>query len=134
MTGDLLTVPSVGSPAAGGEPATRGNPAPEPARRSVSPHLESSRETATPQRNPSATEAALEEARRRMGEALEKAEARGFLRRTSVRYEFTDDGTMVIKVMDARTDKLVRTIPPEEQLAFARGLEQYFGLLVDRRG
>ncbi len=56
-----------------------------------------------------------------MGEALEKAEARGFLRRTSVRYEFTDNGTMVIKVMDARTDKLVRTIPPEEQLAFARG-------------
>lgn len=134
MTEVLVSVPAVASTAVGGQVAPRPSPAPQPVRRSASPEPGSPQAETTPTRDPSTAEAAMEEVRRRMNDALDQAEAKGYLRRTSVRYEFTESGSMIIKVMDSRTDKLVRMIPPEEQLAFARGLERYFGLLIDRQG
>ena len=43
-----------------------------------------------------------------------------------------NDGLVVVKVRDAKTDKVVREIPPEELVEFGRKMRQMLGLLVDR--
>lgn len=43
-----------------------------------------------------------------------------------------NDGLVVVKVRDAKTDKVVREIPPEELVEFGRKMRQMLGLLMDR--
>lgn len=53
------------------------------------------------------------------------------LRARRLEYEVREDGVVVVKVRDAETDKVILTVPPEEQLELARRLEQYFGRVLD---
>lgn len=137
MTADTLTVqpvPSSGPIEASETRAPRTPERTDPAARSLV--VERPREAGGTTSNEVAELAARahEEAQKRLTEALDEARSKGYLRELNLQYEFTESGSMVIKVMDARTDKLVRTIPSEEQLAFARGMERFLGLLFDRRG
>ncbi len=45
-----------------------------------------------------------------------------------------EDGALVVKVRDARTDKVVREIPPEELVEFGKKMRRYLGVLLDKRG
>lgn len=63
-----------------------------------------------------------------------RREAGNAIRQTRLDISVSDDGELLVKVRDARTDKVVRTIPPDELVEFGRKLKQYQGLLLDRRG
>jgi flagellar protein FlaG len=45
-----------------------------------------------------------------------------------------EDGALVVKVRDARTDKVVREIPPEELVEFGKKMRRYLGVLLDKKG
>lgn len=44
-----------------------------------------------------------------------------------------DDGTVLVKVRDVKTDKVVREVPPEDLVEFGKKMRQYLGLLLDKR-
>jgi flagellar protein FlaG len=44
-----------------------------------------------------------------------------------------DTGKVVIKVVDAATDQVIRQIPSEEALAISRSMERLQGLLLDQQ-
>lgn len=54
-------------------------------------------------------------------------------RSTRLDIEVQQDGGLLVKVRDAKTDKVVREIPPEELVEFGRKLKRYLGLLLDKR-
>lgn len=61
------------------------------------------------------------------------ARAQEVLNRASANLRFAvdgDTGTMVVKVVDAETDQVIRQIPSEEMLAIARNMDRMQGLLV----
>lgn len=64
---------------------------------------------------------------------LDQLNRSGELQNVRFEYEVTDGGSVVIKVKDAETDKVIREIPPEEQQQFSRKLRDYLGLLFDER-
>jgi flagellar protein FlaG len=64
---------------------------------------------------------------------LDQLNRSGELQNVRFEYEVTDGGSVVIKVKDAKTDKVIREIPPEEQQQFSRKLRDYLGLLFDER-
>ncbi|RMG43579.1 MAG: flagellar protein FlaG [Acidobacteria bacterium] len=69
----------------------------------------------------------LEDLKRQLAEI----QARGSLRQLRLDYEIRDGNVVVVKILDAETDKVIRTVPPEEQLELARRLEEYLGLVLD---
>lgn len=53
---------------------------------------------------------------------------------TRVRFELDrQSGELIVKVLDARTHEVIRTIPPSDLLEMARRAEGDVGLLVDRQ-
>ncbi len=68
-----------------------------------------------------------------IGKRLAEVQERGYLRELRFDYEHVGDGVFQLKVLDARTDKVLRTIPSEEQIEFAKKLERFLGLLVDEQ-
>ncbi|HNX19986.1 MAG TPA: flagellar protein FlaG [Acidobacteriota bacterium] len=54
-------------------------------------------------------------------------------RTTRLDVQVDEDGVMMVKVRDARTDKVVREIPPEDLVEFSRKMRRYLGLLMDKR-
>lgn len=61
------------------------------------------------------------------------ARAQEVLNRASANLRFAvdgDTGTMVVKVVDAETDQVIRQIPSEEMLAIARNMDRMQGLLL----
>ena len=54
-------------------------------------------------------------------------------RTTRLDVQVGEDGVMMVKVRDARTDKVVREIPPEDLVEFSRKMRRYLGLLMDKR-
>lgn len=46
--------------------------------------------------------------------------------------EVDNEGLVMVKVRDAKTDKVVREIPPEDLVEFGRKMRQMTGVLVDR--
>jgi flagellar protein FlaG len=83
-----------------------------------------------------AAEAPDEEVYREVAEAmkahLEEIHEKGYLRELRMEVDVSrEDGSMQVKVLDARTDKVIRTVPPEEQIQFAQRMTELFGLLFD---
>jgi flagellar protein FlaG len=73
----------------------------------------------------------VEELAERFAEHLENLHAQGYLRELRLDYENLEDGDLVVKIMDARTDKVIREIPPEDQVEFAKRMEEVLGLIMD---
>ncbi len=80
------------------------------------------------------TEAQLERADKQRAQRHREAAGDNAIRQTRLDISVTDDGELLVKVRDARTDKVVRTIPPDELVEFGRKMKQYIGLILDRRG
>ncbi|MFN7967167.1 MAG: flagellar protein FlaG [Acidobacteriota bacterium] len=64
---------------------------------------------------------------------VEQAAATANLTQVKFQYETTDDGNIIIKVKDAQTDKVIKQIPPEGQVEFARKLRDFLGILFDQQ-
>ena len=75
----------------------------------------------------------MEEVAQAIGERLAEVQERGYLRELRFDYEHVGEGVFQLKVLDARTDKVLRTIPSEEQLEFSKKLERFLGLLIDEQ-
>ena len=73
----------------------------------------------------------VEELAEKFEEHLESLHAQGYLRELRLDYENLEDGGLVVKIMDARTDKVIREIPPEDQIEFAKRMEEVLGLIMD---
>ncbi len=74
-----------------------------------------------------------EEVAQRIQERLAEAQSKGYLRELRFHYESREDGVFQLKVIDAKTDKVLRTIPHEEQIEFAERLDNFLGLLIDEQ-
>lgn len=64
-------------------------------------------------------------------EHLENLHDHGYLRELKLDYERLEGDQLMVKIVDARTDKTIRTIPPEDQVEFARRMEEFLGLIMD---
>jgi flagellar protein FlaG len=73
----------------------------------------------------------VEELTQKFSEHLAKLHDEGYLRELRLDYEQLDDGDLKVKIMDARTDKVIREIPPEDQVEFAKRMEEVLGLIMD---
>jgi len=68
----------------------------------------------------------------RLREQLERVREQGYLREIRMDVNVDDKlNRIVVKVLDARTEKVIREIPPEEQVAFARKLGEVLGLIFE---
>ncbi len=74
-----------------------------------------------------------EDAAARLQERFEEIQTRGYLRELKLEHSVTDGGRIVVKIRDARTDKVIREVPPEDQVEFAERLEENLGVLFDRQ-
>ena len=74
-----------------------------------------------------------EETAIRLRERFEEIQTRGYLRELKLEHSVTDGGRIVVKIRDARTDKVIREVPPEDQVEFAERLEENLGVLFDRQ-
>lgn len=77
--------------------------------------------------------ASMKEVAQAISERLAEVQERGYLRELRFDYQHVGEGVFQLKVLDARTDKVLRTIPSEEQLEFSRKLERFLGLLIDEQ-
>ena len=75
----------------------------------------------------------MQEVAEAIGKHLAEVQERGYLRELRFDYEHVEEGVFQLKVLDARTDKVLRTIPSEEQIEFAKKLERFLGLLIDEQ-
>lgn len=99
------------------------------------------RETTVDQKEDTAAEQATgpperpstEEVAQRINARLAEAQEKGYLRELSFKYETLEGGVLQLKVMDAKTDKVLRTIPHEDQIEFAERLDRFLGLLIDEQ-
>ena len=122
-------------------PRTRTEPppgrtvAPEPVSRSEVPlegNEANQQRTSEPVQERAASER-REEAALRLRERFEEIQTRGYLRELKLEHSVTDGGRIVVKIRDARTDKVIREVPPEDQVEFAERLEENLGVLFDRQ-
>jgi uncharacterized FlaG/YvyC family protein len=80
----------------------------------------------------SGVHAAKEQHRANIDEAVEKLRSAGDL--FNKRLDFRVDektNRIVVKVIDTRTDKVIKEIPPEQLLHLAAKIQEMVGLLVD---
>ena len=73
----------------------------------------------------------VEELTQKFSQHLAKLHDEGYLRELRLDYEQLDDGDLKVKILDARTDKVIREIPPEDQVEFAKRMEEVLGLIMD---
>lgn len=73
----------------------------------------------------------IEELSRQFSEHLQRLHEKGYLRELRLDYERLDGGGLQVKILDARTDKVIRQIPPEEQVEFAQRMEEVLGVIMD---
>jgi flagellar protein FlaG len=73
----------------------------------------------------------IEELAEKFSEHLENLHSQGYLRELRLDYENLEGGDLMVKIMDARTDKVIREIPPEDQVEFAKRMEEVLGLIMD---
>lgn len=64
---------------------------------------------------------------------VEQAASAAAIQQVTFRYETTEDGNIIIKIKDAETDKVIKQIPPEEQVEFGRKLRDFLGILFDKQ-
>lgn len=64
---------------------------------------------------------------------VEQAVSSAAIQQVTFRYETTEDGNIIIKIKDAETDKVIKQIPPEGQVEFARKLRDFLGILFDKQ-
>jgi len=70
----------------------------------------------------------------KLRERLREIHEKGYLRELRMDVEIERDlGLVMVKIIDARTDKVIRTVPPREQVEFARKMEAFLGLLFDQK-
>ncbi len=104
-------------------------PAPEALKQQGSETRKQGEETAAKVAGEDVRAAAAE----RLKQRFEEIQDRGYLRELRLEHEILDSGRIVVKIHDARTDKVIRTLPPEDQLAFSERLEDTLGLLFDEQ-
>ncbi len=138
MAGDVAPLAPVGTP------GTDVQPAPRPARAARAPDAEiedrGNREEPPPETPATARSRDGElppdpkKAAERIREKLREIHEKGYLRELRMDVEIEQDlGLVMVKIIDARTDKVIRTVPPREQVEFARKMEAFLGLLFDHR-
>jgi flagellar protein FlaG len=67
-----------------------------------------------------------------LNEALEKLKTIGDIFNRRLDFEVDEDTKRVIvKVIDTRTDKVIKEIPPEQLVQLAAKIQEMIGLLVD---
>ncbi|GAB4369165.1 MAG: hypothetical protein Kow0062_02910 [Acidobacteriota bacterium] len=68
----------------------------------------------------------------RLKEQLERVRAQGYLREIRMDVEVDrESNDIMVKILDARTEKVIREIPPEEQVTFAKKLGEVLGLIFE---
>jgi flagellar protein FlaG len=73
----------------------------------------------------------IDELAEKFSEHLDNLHSQGYLRELRLDYENLEGGDLLVKIMDARTDKVIREIPPEDQVEFAKRMEEVLGLIMD---
>ncbi len=65
-------------------------------------------------------------------EQLERVREQGYLREIRMDVEVDrESNDIMVKILDARTEKVIREIPPEDQVEFARKLGEVLGLIFE---
>ena len=77
------------------------------------------------------TDAPTEQEVAQFEEKFAKIQSRGYLRELKLEYEINEGGDVIVTILDAQTEKVIRTLPPEEQREFGRRLQETIGLLFD---
>jgi uncharacterized FlaG/YvyC family protein len=88
-------------------------------------------EEASPDAKAKEAQERVEQLARKFSEHLENLHEHGYLRELKLDYENLEGDQLMVKIVDARTDKTIRTIPPEDQVEFARRMEEFLGLIMD---
>lgn len=78
-------------------------------------------------------EVSPEEALSPLEAKLKQPEEMGLPGPTRLDIVVENDGIVMVKVRDAKTDKVVREVPPEELIEFGRRMKKYLGVLFDKR-
>ncbi len=138
MAGDVAPLAPVGAPGTDVQPAPR--PAPEARTPAAEIEDRASRQEPSPETAPTAKARGGElppdpkKAAERIRQKLREIHEKGYLRELRMDVEIEDDlGLVMVKIIDARTDKVIRTVPPKEQVEFARKMEAFLGLLFDQK-
>ena len=67
-----------------------------------------------------------------LNEALEKLKTIGDIFNRRLDFEVDDDtNRIIVKVIDTKTDKVIKEIPPEQLIRLAAKIQEMIGLLVD---
>jgi flagellar protein FlaG len=67
-----------------------------------------------------------------LNEALEKLKTIGDIFNRRLDFEVDEDtNRVIVKVIDTKTDKVIKEIPPEQLLQLAAKIQEMIGLLVD---
>lgn len=72
-----------------------------------------------------------EEVIKQFNEQFQAMQARGFLREVRMQVSISDEGMVSVKILDARTEKVIREIPPKDQAEFAKHLREAAGMVFD---
>ena len=81
------------------------------------------------------TQEKIREAQRKLEEIAARANALFERTETHLKFEVGNKtGRIVVKIVDSRTDEILRTIPPDEVTRFANRLDEVRGLLFDIEG
>ncbi len=138
MAGDVAPLSPAGAPGADLPSAPR----PAPADRTREPHAVEQGPREDPEPRPATLPRSGEgdlppdpkKAAERIRQRLREIHEKGYLRELRMDVEVEHDlGLVMVKIIDARTDKVIRTVPPKEQVEFARKMEMFLGLLFDHR-
>ncbi len=121
MSETLLDVQAVPSKTTSGTPV-RSAEVQAAAQSVIAPKEDKAKAKAAPVQDPAALKA-----------KVQQAAASANLKQVTFQYETTDDGNIIIKVKDAQTDKVIKQIPPEGQVEFARKLRDFLGILFDQQ-
>ncbi|GEM_PF-3606256 len=93
---------------------------------------EESRPTASQASAEESAKPGAEQAQESIRERIERVQAEDLLRQVKFQFD-VEDGRILVKVVDAETDKVIRMVPPEEQQELARRLDEYQGIVFDRK-
>ena len=66
--------------------------------------------------------------------AIEDTGLRIQIRNLRLQFEVDPDtAAVIVRVLDADTDEVIRQVPPEESVRFSRKLDELIGILFDER-
>jgi len=101
---------------------------PEPRRADAAPRKQ---EAPAPGRDRPPEAPTPEDIQAKLRQQFELMQSQGLMRQVRMEYVVSNRGLEMVKVRDEKTDKVIRTIPQEELVEFARRMQVLQGVLFD---